>query len=398
MPWQQRFPVDLRHEFVRAWLTGRSTMTALCDQFGVSRTCGYKWVERYDAEGRAGLADRSRRPHHSPRTVDPALVAQVCAARRRHPTWSAHKLLVILRTAAPTVPWPSRSTVCALLKRSGLVRARRRRDRVRSPAAPLASITHANAVWTTDFKGEFRTGDRAYCYPFTLRDGFSRLVLRCDGLPSKHTTGVRRSFERAFAEFGLPERIRSDNGGPFAAPGLTRLSRLAVWWVRLGIVPERIALGHPEQNGSHEQFHRVLKAETTRPPAATLAAQHRRFQRFRREYNELRPHDALQDHCPIDYYVPSPRPLPRRLPALSYPGHYEVRRVSSCGTVSWRDRALYLTEALAGEDVALEEVDDAIWTVWFATLRIARFISGRTRSPRFRMRHADQACVDVASC
>jgi len=379
MPWPTRLPVDLRHEFVRAWLRGGSTMTALCEQFGVSRKCGYKWVERYDAEGRAGLVDRSRRPHHSPRATAPELVAALCAARRQHPTWSARKLLARLRTGAPDAPWPTRSTACDLLKRQGLVRARRRRDRVRAPAAPLAPITAPNVVWTTDFKGEFRTGDHVYCYPFTLRDGFSRLVLRCDGLPSKHRRGVRRGFERAFAEFGLPERIRSDNGGPFAAPGLTRLSHLSVWWVRLGIMPERIALGHPEQNGSHEQFHRVLKAETTRPPAANLAAQHRRFQRFRREYNEVRPHEALGDRCPIDCYTPSPRPLPRQLPPVNYPGHYEVRRVSSCGTVSWRDRALYLTEVLAGEPVGFEEVDDAIWIVWFGSLRVARF-DARTRT------------------
>ena len=379
MPWQERVPVDLRHEFVRAWLSGHSSMTSLCDQFGISRPCGYKWVARYDAEGRAGLRDRSRRPHHSPRAIDPALVARLCDARRQHPGWSAHKLLVMLRKVTPHAPWPRRSTACELLKRHGLIRTRRRRERVRGPRVPLAPFTHANAVWTTDFKGEFRTGDRVYCYPWTLRDGFSRVVLRCDGLPSKHTSGVQDGFARAFAEFGLPERIRSDNGGPFAAPGLIGLSRLSVWWVRLGIVPERIALGHPEQNGSHEQFHRVLKAETTRPPARTLAAQHRRFQRFRREYNEVRPHAALGDRCPIEFYVPSPRRLPRRLPALSYPGHYDVRRVSSCGTVSWRDRALYLAEALAGEQVAFEEVDEGIWLVWFATLRIARF-DERTRT------------------
>jgi transposase InsO family protein len=237
----------------------------------------------------------------------------------------------------------------------------------------LAPITRPNEVWTTDFKGEFRTGDGVYCYPLTLRDGFSRYVLRCDALVSKGTPDVRRRFERAFAEYGLPDRIRSDNGGPFAAPGLTRLSRLSVWWVRLGIVPERIAPGHPEQNGSHEQFHRVLKAETARPPAPTLSAQQRRFQRFCQEYNAVRPHEALADERPAHCYRPSPRRLPTQLPSISYPGHYEVRRVSSCGTVSWRNRPLYLTEVLAGEDVGFEEVDDAIWLVTFATIRLARF-------------------------
>jgi putative transposase len=233
-------------------------------------------------------------------------------------------------------------------------------------------------VWTTDFKGQFRTGDGRYCYPLTLRDGFSRYVLRCDALASTHSALVQRCFARAFATYGLPERIRSDNGGPFAGVGLTRLSRLSVWWLRLGIVPERIALGHPEQNGSHEQFHRVLKAETTRPPAATLRAQHRRFQRFAAEYNTMRPHEALADATPGSCYHGSVRPLPARLPVVAYPGHVEVRRVSSTGAVSWRGDPVYLTEVLAGEDVAFEEVDDGIWLLWFATVTLARF-DARTR-------------------
>jgi len=373
MPWQGVSPVDLRLEFTHAYASGLFSMTELCDQYNLSRKTGYKWVDRFEAEGRAGLVDRSRRPHHSPRATERAIVEQLCEARRRHPTWSARKLIAVLRRHDPDGAWPSRSTGCDLLKRHGLVRARRRRDRSRAPAAPFLPITRPNEVWTTDFKGEFRTGDGVYCYPLTLRDGFSRAVLRCDALVTKHGAVVRRRFERAFAEFGLPDRIRSDNGGPFAATGLTRLSHLSVWWIRLGIAPERIALGHPEQNGSHEQFHRVLKAETTRPPAANAAAQQRRFRRFCAEYNDERPHEALGDQTPASCYRPSPRALPRRLPAIEYPGHMEVRRVSSIGHVSWRGRALYLTEVLGGHDVAFEEVDDGIWMLYFATVRLARF-------------------------
>jgi hypothetical protein len=237
----------------------------------------------------------------------------------------------------------------------------------------LAPITRPNEVWTTDFKGEFRTGDGVYCYPLTLRDGFSRYVLRCDALGTKRSAVVRQRFERAFAEYGLPDRIRSDNGGPFAATGLTRLSHLSVWWIRLGIQPERIALGHPEQNGSHEQFHRVLKAETARPPAPNGVAQQQRFRRFCVEYNVERPHEALQDQPPASCYRPSLRAMPRHLPAIAYPGHVEVRRVSPIGNVSWRGQALYLTEVLGGHDVAFEEVDDGIWMVYFAAVRLARF-------------------------
>jgi transposase InsO family protein len=373
MPWQEVSPVELRFEFNQAYARGLSSMTELCDQYGISRKTGYKWVERFEAEGRAGLADRSRRPHTSPRATDPTIVERLCDARRRHPTWSARKLLAVLQRHDADGPWPSRSTGCDLLKARGLVRARRRQDRSRAPAAPLAPITQPNDVWTTDFKGEFRTGDGVYCYPLTLRDGFSRYVLRCDALLTKRSDVVRRRFERAFAEYGLPDRIRSDNGGPFAATGLTRLSHLSVWWIRLGIYPERIALGHPEQNGSHEQFHRVLKAETTRPPAATVAAQQQRFRRFCAEYNDERPHEALRDDVPARCYQPSARALPRQLPPIEYPGHMEVRRVSPIGQVSWRGRALYLTEVLGGQPVAFEEVDDGIWLLHFATVRLARF-------------------------
>ena len=354
-------------------------MTELCDQYGISRKTGYKWVARFQAEGRAGLADRSRRPQTSPRATDPTIVERLCEARRQHPTWSARKLIAVLQRHDPEGAWPARSTGCDLLKARGLVRARRRRDRSRAPAAPLAPITRPNEVWTTDFKGEFRTGDGVYCYPLTLRDGFSRYVLRCDALGTKRSEVVRSRFERAFAEYGLPDRIRSDNGGPFAATGLTRLSHLAVWWIRLGIQPERIALGHPEQNGSHEQFHRVLKAETTRPPAPTGAAQQQRFRRFCAEYNDERPHEALRDQVPASCYQPSARALPRHLPAIEYPGHMEVRRVSPTGHVSWRGRALYLTEVLGGHPVAFEEVDDGIWLLHFATVRLARF-DDRTRT------------------
>ena len=378
MPWQGVLPVDLRLEFVRASASGLLTMTELCEQYAISRKTGYKWVDRYEANGRAGLTDGSRRPHHSPRATEVAVVERLCEARRRHPTWSARKLIAVLRRHHPDVAWPARSTGCDLLKAHGLIRARRRRVRSRAPSAPLAPIQHPNDVWTTDFKGEFRTGDGRYCYPLTLRDGFSRYVLRCDGLLSKVTEGVRSRFERAFQVYGLPDRIRSDNGEPFAGTGLLRLSRLAVWWIRLGIQPERIALGHPEQNGAHEQFHRVLKAETTRPPAPHCAAQQQRFRRFRVEYNDERPHEALQDRPPASCYRPSSRPWPARLPRLDYPGHMEVRRVSPFGQTSWRGRGLFLTEVLGGEEVAFEEVDDGIWMLYLGAIRLARF-DERTR-------------------
>jgi putative transposase len=378
MRWRGVSAVEGRLELVREYRTGFLSMTELCEAYGISRKTGYAWVARYEGEGAEGLLDRSRRPHTSPRATPPEVVVQLLEARRQHPTWSARKLIRVLRERHPAIAWPTRSTGCELLRRHGLIRVRRRARRVHAPVAPLPGMTRPNEVWTTDFKGEFRTGDGQYCYPLTIRDGFSRYVLRCDALATRQTAPVRRRFERAFAEYGLPDRIRSDNGGPFAASGLTRLSRLAVWWIRLGILPERIAPGHPEQNGSHEQFHRVLKAETTRPPAGNHDAQQRRFAAFCAEYNEVHPHEALADRPPAALYQPSPREWSRRLRPLEYPGHLEVRRVSTAGTVSWRNAAVYLTEVLSGERVGFEEVDDGVWMISLAAVAIARF-DERTR-------------------
>jgi putative transposase len=374
MPWRETWPMEQRLDFVREYETELFTMTELAAHYGISRKTAYKWVELYDAEGALGLRDRSRRPHHSPQATDPELVETLLAHRRRHPRWGAKKLLAVAARRQPHAGWPSRSTVCTWLKQRGLVAPRRRR--ARSPhaaASPLGPITAVNQVWTTDFKGEFRTGDGVYCYPLTLRDGFSRFVLRCDAFLGPTTAATRRRFERAFLAYGLPERIRSDNGVPFASPGIGGLSQLSVWWIRLGIIPERIAPGHPEQNGSHEQFHSVLKAETARPPAPTCTAQQQRFRRFCREYNDERPHEALGDQPPASCYAPSPRSLPTRLPPLEYPGHMEVRLVGSNGCVSWASAPQFVAHALAGEYVAFEEIDDGLWTLHFATVALARY-------------------------
>jgi putative transposase len=374
MPWREMGPMEQRLDFIREYETGLFTMTELAAEYGVSRKTAYKWLERYAGEGVRGLGDRSRRPAHSPHATPDEVTDAIVALRRRHPRWGAKKLLAVLQRRHPSLAWPARSTVCDLLKDHGLVEARRRRPRVLAiPPSPLAPITGPNDVWTTDFKGEFRTGDGRYCYPLTLRDGFSRFVLRCDALLGQTTVATRHRFEAAFVEYGLPERIRSDNGGPFASSGLGGLSQLAVWWIRLGIIPERIAPGHPEQNGSHEQFHAVLKAHTTRPPATTARAQQQRFAAFRTEYNEERPHEALRNDTPRMHYTASPRALPTRLPAVEYPGHAEVRRVSSTGRVSWASEPQFVSSAWAGEYIAFEEVDDGLWTLRFADVVLGRY-------------------------
>ena len=369
MPWRETSPMKQRLEFIREYETELFTMTDLAAQYGISRKTAYKWLERYHADGAPGLFDHSRRPRQNPNATDPELVEALLAVRRRHPRWGPKKLLAVARRGEPDLSWPARATVAALLKRHGLSAPPRRAQRVPQAHRPsLAPATEPNDVWTTDFKGEFLTGDGAYCYPLTLRDGFSRFVLRCDGLLGRTSEATRRRFERAFAKYGLPDRIRSDNGGPFASPGLAGLSALSVWWLRLGIHRERIAPGHPEQNGSHEQFHRVLKAETARPPAPNCTAQQQRFRRFVREYNQERPHEALRDQPPASCYTSSRRALPTRLPPLEYAGHTEKRLVSSNGCVSWDGAPLFVATPLAGQYIAFEEIDDDIWTCCSAPL------------------------------
>jgi putative transposase len=371
MPWSEVSSMDQRLQFVAEYLTGLYSMSELAAAYRVSRRIGYYWVRRFRETG--DVAPRSRRPHASPSVTPPAIVARLCAARQAHPTWGAGKLKAWVTRQDPTTRWPARDTIHEVLRRQGLIRQRVRRRRAVHPPVQLTVPLQPNALWTADYKGEFRLATGAWCYPFTLRDGCSRYVLRCSALATHSRAATQPEFVHAFRTFGLPDRIRSDNGPPFAAPGLARLSRLAVWWIRLGIVPERITPRHPEQNGSHEQFHGVLKRETTHPPAGSLRTQQRRFTAFVAEYNDQRPHDALGGLPPTTQYRPSRRVYPETLPALEYPAAWQIRRVASSGSISWRGHFVFLTEVLAGELVAFEPVDDALWLVRFASVPLARF-------------------------
>jgi transposase InsO family protein len=350
-------------------------MTELCEKHGISRKTGYKWAERFGQEGVDGLKDRSRAPKHSPRQTAPRIAERLFALRRQHPTWGPRKLLAWLEKHEPGQAWPRASTVGGLLKREGLVEpCRRRAVRARPVSVARTEASGPNEVWTSDFKGQFRTGDGRLCYPLTVVDGFSRFVLVIQGLPSVAAAGVWPLFEQAFREYGLPQVIRTDNGSPFASSSaLAGLSCLSVRWIKLGIAAERIQPGHPEQNGRHERMHRTLKAETARPPAANGAGQQELFDRFRHEYNEQRPHEALGQRTPGELYQSSSRPYLDRLPQPEYPGHYEVRSVHPGGEIKWQGRYLFLSEALGGERVGLEEYEDGLWAVYFGSLRLGRF-------------------------
>jgi transposase InsO family protein len=371
--------MDRRLQFIAEFQTESYTMTELAAAYGISRRIGYYWVDLYERFGPGRLAGASRRPHSCPHATPADIVDRLLAARTAHPSWGAGKLRDWLRRREPTVDWPCRDTIHEVFRQHGRVRQRLRRRAAVHPPIHLTTPTAANQLWTTDYKGEFRTRDGRWCYPFTLRDAASRYVLRCTALASHTREVTQAEFVQAFRTFGLPDRIRSDNGAPFGGPGLGRLSRLAVWWLRLGIYPERITPRHPEQNGSHEQFHRILKRDATRPPAASRRSQQRRFSAFVAEYNQERPHEALGGAPPSSCYTPSPRVYPERLPPLEYPAGWEVRRVSTPGSIHWRGHRVFLTEVLAGHDVAFEPIDDGLSLLRFASLPLARFDERRRR-------------------
>lgn len=373
MPWSTSSPMSLRLEFVLDALQARTTFAALCASYGISEKTGYKWRARFLAGGPAALTDRSHAPRHCPHRISAALAALLCAERRAHPTWGARKLRARLLAAHPTLPWPAASTLTAALDRAGLVAHRPRRARGAHPAFPLTQPVAPNDVWSTDFKGEFRTGDGRYCYPLTVLDGASRLLLACRARPRIASRDTQASFRRLFETYGLPRVIRSDNGPPFASTALRGLSRLNVWWLRLGIVPERIRPGCPQENGVHERMHRTLKAEATRPPGAHCQAQQRRFDAFRREYNEERPHEALGQVPPATRYTPSARAYPRVLPPVEYPAHFETRRVGSHGRFRWQSRSIFLTKSLVGEPIGLDRIDETRWAVYFGAQLLGQF-------------------------
>ncbi len=392
MPWNETCAMDERMKFMGLYLQGDWSMAELCCQFGIERKTGYKWVHRYAQEGFAGLAERSRAPRHHPNAVRPEVEAALVALRGRRPRWGPKKLRVKLEREEPTVAWPSCSTIGEILRRHGLVVPRRRKRRTPPYTEPFVTSVQPNDVWSADFKGWFRTGDGSRCDPFTLSDRASRFLLRCQAVLHPDEASVKPVFDAAFREFGLPRAIRTDNGPPFATTTVGGLSRLAIWWIKLGIVPERIEPAKPAQNGRHERFHRTLKEETASPPARTLRLQQRDFDQFRDYYNSERPHEALGQQTPASVYSPSARPYPRPLREITYPGGYVIRRVHPQGDLRWRSRQLYLSETLVGEDVGLDQVTDRLWNIYWGPMWLAVFDdqTGHLHHPKNKKKIAEK--------
>ncbi len=364
MPWKECSVMDERLRFVARLLEGEP-MTFVCREFGISRKTGYKLFERYKQDGPVALADRSRRPVRYANQLPEQIESLVVRCKRDKPHWGARKIRELLvRRLAGETRIPATSTIHAVLDRHGLVK-RMGRKRQKAQGTPLSTGAAPNDLWCADFKGEFKLGNGRYCYPLTVTDHASRFLLMCEAHEGTRENPVMAAFERLFGERGLPAAIRSDNGVPFASPnGLFNLSRLAVWWLRLGIAIERIKPGNPQQNGRHERMHLTLKREAARPPASNQIQQQERFDLFREEFNAERPHEALGMKTPAGVCTPSPRPY-GGLPDLDYPLHDRDILVTACGRICLHRKKINVSTVLAGQRLGIKEVDDAIWLVSF---------------------------------
>jgi transposase InsO family protein len=372
MPWHKTNPMNERLRFVAQAQEGLYGMAELSERYGVSRQTGYALLDRYRELGVDGLKDRSHAPRHCPHRISGAIRELLLESRRAHPTWGPRKILAWLRRRHDGLELPAASTVGDLYSQELLVKERARRRHWSQPGRAKIEVSGPNDRWSIDFKGEFRTLDGNLCYPLTIADAHTRFVLAVDGLSSTAHAGARVVVERVFREYGLPAVIRSDNGGPFATKAIAGLSRLNVWWTQLGIKHDRIAPGRPDQNGSHERMHLTLKQETVMPPAPDGQAQQERFDAFRCEFDFERPHEALGMQTPGSLYTRSPRELPECLPQPEYPAHCVIRQVRANGILYFRDRSIFLSELLIGQLIALEEIADGVWSIYFYDLLLAR--------------------------
>jgi putative transposase len=364
MPWQECSKVEERMRFVARLLEGEK-MAVLCREFDIARKTGYKIFQRYKDSGTRGFDDRSRRPYRHANKLPFQIEALIVRIRKEHPTWGAPKIREKLRRLHNEVQLPAISTVHAVLDRNGLVDSGRNRARYRAEGTTLSVATRPNELWCADYKGEFMLADRRYCYPLTITDYSSRYLLCCDALESTQERYAFTAFERTFKDFGLPLGIRTDNGVPFASrSAFFGLSKLSVWWLRLGIQIERIKPGHPTQNGRHERMHLTLKKEATKPPAKNFLQQQAKFDRFIKVFNQDRPHQALAMKYPGELYTCSPRPY-TGLSDVEYPFHDRTITVTECGRICIGRRKINLSQVFAGQDVGVKEVEEKIWLVTF---------------------------------
>jgi len=372
MPWKGVTVSEQRQRFIEDFKLNYYPIAELAERFSISRKTAYKWINRFEEYGQNGYGEPSRRPHSSPSQTDPALVQELVDLRKAHPRWGPRKLLDLMRQRDPKRDLPAVSTAALILARQGLARSPRRFRRAH-PGCPKSTPHGPNDIWAADYKGQFRLKNGKYCFPLTVSDLSTRFVLGCDAHPAISLEKSLAHFRLLFERYGLPNRIRTDNGSPFASSALARLSQLSVWFIKLGIYPELIEPGKPQQNGVHERMHRTLKQEATIPPAASLRAQQRKFDHFREEFNHERPHEALGMKRPAELYQASQRAMPKRIEPYEYPSHYLVRRVSRCGTIRVLHNQVFVSNTLNEDYVGLEEVDDGIYDLFFCFYQIGRY-------------------------
>ena len=370
MPWREINPMDSKLKFVSLAMENIFNMNELCSFFNISRKTGYKWLNRYMEEGPEGLRDKPRTPNHIPHRTSKEMKSFIVTCRKKHPTWGARKISQKAQQIAPELSLPSETTINNILNQAGLIFKKRRRRKVAHPGRPALTAKNPNDVWTTDYKGEFKTRDGLYCYPLTILDEYSRFLFGCQGLYSNNYEGAFKVFKKAFKEYGLPKNIKSDNGVPFASNGLARLSKLSAWWIKLGINPVFIQPSSPYQNGVHERMHKTLKNESTIPPSGNMKTQQRRFNRWKDEYNFHRPHEALEGKYPSQIYRPSLKEYPSKLQNIDYPNHFEVRFVGSNRCFSWHQNIIFTSAAVENEYIGLEEVTDGVWAIYFSWKRL----------------------------
>lgn len=371
MPWKETCAVNERLGFVLEVERGERTVSELCRVFGISRKTGYKFLERYRTHGESGLEERSRAPHHHPHAMSQETAMEILRVRRRHPDWGPLTVLDWIERRLPHLALPAPSTAAELLRRAGLVKARKRKRHATPYGAPFVQALAPNDLWGADFKGQFRMGNGELCYPLTLSDATSRYFLTCQGLRRTTYAQTRGACERAFRTYGLPRAIRTDNGEPFGSCGLGGLSQLALWWIKLGIIPERIQPGRPQQNGRHERLHGTLKRGCGIHP--NFKQQQRAFDRYLHIYNNERSHQALgRNQTPAMHYQSSPRPYPAVVPELSYPDGYLVKRVLPSGNIGCFGRYWYVAGMLRGEWIGLKPIDDGVHYLFVGPVCVGR--------------------------
>ena len=373
MPWKDVKPMDQKILFVSDYLRQTDTVSALCRRYGISRKTGYKWINRFAEHGAEGLLERSRVPTAHPATTPYIVRRRVIELRTTtRLTPGARQIRTLLQQRYPELPAPATSTINKILRQAGLSAPRQTKKRYDRDPRPLKQSSRSNELWSVDFKGQFKLGNGRWCYPLTVMDDRSRYLLGARAQQGTDLRTTRAAFVRLFRRYGLPERIRSDNGTPFASRATAGLSRLSIWWIQLGICPERIPPGRPQHNGRHERMHRTLKQHTVRPARYSMAAQQRCFDDFQHAYNDERPHQALAMTAPASHYAASPRPYPARPPDIEYPGYFEVRRVANSGLVYIANRVVYVSHLLVGHDIGLEQIDENQWEAYFSFYRLGR--------------------------